>query len=88
MRQMSNLVKICEELEKEEEEEDEISTSSGEEEDNDPAVLSEVQATLAVGVALNVNLLPNDRRILKKMIRMEKEGEAGVKEKSGGRGGN
>lgn len=84
---MSNLVQICEEMENEEEDE-EISTSSGDEALNDPAILSEVSATLAVGAALNINLLPNDKRILKKMIAMEKLGGMEGGGRQGARGDN
>lgn len=73
---MSNLVQICEEVDGNKEE-DEISTSSDEADLDNPQILSEVRATMAVGAALNINFLPNDERILKKMVCLEnKEAEA------------
>lgn len=67
-------------------EDDEISTSYGDGALNDPVILSEVRATLAVGAALNINLLPNDKKVFKKMVAMENKGEIRVRENTGGRG--
>lgn len=79
-RQMSSLVQICEEMEgeaeeSEESEEEEISSYGGTNQ-NESLIISKVKATMAVGAALNVNLQPKHKKILKRMIELEnKEAE-------------
>lgn len=74
---MSSLVQICEEMEgeAEESEEEEISSYGGTNQ-NESLIISKVKATMAVGAALNVNLQPKHKKILKRMIELEnKEAE-------------
>lgn len=76
---MSNLIQIYEEREGEivaDEEESSLFASSEEDIASSQEIENEVRATLTVSAQLNINFLPNDLVILKKMIAMEfKESE-------------
>lgn len=70
-RQLSNLIRIREELSKESSMVDGSSASPGEAIQSDLRIAEEVRATMAIGGELNVNFLPNDDVVLKKMIELE-----------------
>lgn len=75
-RQLTNLLRIREELSKEPSMVDGSPLSSGESVQaesiqTDSRIVDEVRATMAIGGELNVQFLPNDDVVLKKMIELE-----------------
>lgn len=82
-RQLSNLIQIYEDLSGEHEEEEAEPDSSTESIESSQRVMDEVRATLAISAQLNVNFLPDDERILKKMIMLESKEAALLREREG-----
>lgn len=83
-RQLSNLIQIYEDLSGEPGEEESEPNSSIESIKSTHHVIEEVRATMAIGAQLNVNFLPNDDRILKKMITIKSKEAALLREREGG----
>lgn len=84
-RQLSNLIQIHEEISGELEEEEAESNSSTESIESSQHIIDEVRATMAIGAELNVNFLPDDDRVLKKMILLETKEAASLRDKEGGK---
>lgn len=83
-RKLSNLIQIHEENSSESGEEEAVSKSPSDSVESSQHIIDEVRATMAIGAELNVNFLPNDERVLKKMIILESKEAAILRQKEGG----
>lgn len=83
-RQLTNLIRIREELSREPSMVDGSSSSSGDSVQSDLRIAEEVRATMEIGGQLNVDFLPNDDVVLRKMIEIEIKEFAHAREGEGG----
>lgn len=80
--QLANLVQIREELSREPSIVEVSSSTSGEIQSN-PSIAREVRASMVVGGELDIQFLPNDDVVLKKMIELEIEEYARLRAREG-----
>ncbi|KAG5537241.1 hypothetical protein RHGRI_024627 [Rhododendron griersonianum] len=83
-RQLSNLIRIREELDREPCSEDISQPSSEDQSQANLMILNEVKASMAVGGELGVNFLPYDDETLRRMIQLEIQEYSLMTEREGG----